>query len=167
MNTLEGREDGINLLDLSADVPAQIGAVGETMLAGRYQRELSANSADRRNGMLDAQQSTLREAIEFLGQTQLMAPSRDRFAQLPDQLHVDRFGDARIEIGNAVAPGVINTDMSSFAKTDAGRDYTLGLQALQRIGEPEDVGPVVAFLASDAARWITGDTLRVDGGSKL
>lgn len=68
---------------------------------------------------------------------------------------------------NAVAPGVINTDMSSFAKTDAGRDHTLGLQALQRIGEPDDVGPVVAFLASDAARWITGDTLRVDGGSKL
>jgi len=59
---------------------------------------------------------------------------------------------------NAVAPGVINTDMSSFAKTDAGRDYTLGMQALQRIGEAEDVGPVVAFLASDAARWITGET---------
>jgi 3-oxoacyl-[acyl-carrier protein] reductase len=68
---------------------------------------------------------------------------------------------------NAVAPGVINTDMSSFARTDAGRDYTLGMQALQRIGEAEDVGPVVAFLASDAARWVTGDTLRVDGGSKL
>jgi 3-oxoacyl-[acyl-carrier protein] reductase len=68
---------------------------------------------------------------------------------------------------NAVAPGVINTDMSSFARTEAGRDFTLGLQALKRIGEAEDVGPVVAFLASDAARWITGDTLRVDGGSKL
>src|SRR6266436_7308090 len=64
---------------------------------------------------------------------------------------------------NAVEPGVINTDMSSFARTNTGRDYTLGMQALQRIGEAEDVGPVVAFLASDAARWITGDTLRVDG----
>ncbi|HTU55479.1 MAG TPA: SDR family oxidoreductase [Acetobacteraceae bacterium] len=68
---------------------------------------------------------------------------------------------------NAVAPGVINTDMSSFARTDEGRAFTLGMQALQRIGEAGDVGPVVAFLASDAARWITGDTLRVDGGSKL
>jgi NAD(P)-dependent dehydrogenase (short-subunit alcohol dehydrogenase family) len=68
---------------------------------------------------------------------------------------------------NGVAPGVINTDMSSFARTDSGREYTLGMQALQRIGEPEDVGPVVAFLASDAARWITGETVRVDGGSKL
>lgn len=68
---------------------------------------------------------------------------------------------------NAVAPGVINTDMSSFARTDGGRAFTLGMQALQRVGEPDDVGPVVAFLASGAARWITGDTLRVDGGSKL
>jgi NAD(P)-dependent dehydrogenase (short-subunit alcohol dehydrogenase family) len=68
---------------------------------------------------------------------------------------------------NAVAPGVINTDMSSFARTDEGRAFTLSLQALQRVGEADDVGPVVAFLASDAARWISGDTLRVDGGSKL
>jgi NAD(P)-dependent dehydrogenase (short-subunit alcohol dehydrogenase family) len=41
------------------------------------------------------------------------------------------------------------------------------MQALKRIGQPADVGPVVAFLASDEARWITGDTIRVDGGSKL
>ena len=68
---------------------------------------------------------------------------------------------------NAVAPGVVDTDMSSFAKTDAGRDYTLGMQALQRIARPDDIGGVVAFLASDVARWISGDTLRVDGGSKL
>jgi len=68
---------------------------------------------------------------------------------------------------NAVAPGVINTDMSSFARTEEGRTFTLSIQALQRVGQADDVGPVVAFLASDAARWITGDTLRVDGGSKL
>jgi 3-oxoacyl-[acyl-carrier protein] reductase len=68
---------------------------------------------------------------------------------------------------NAVAPGVVETDMSSFAKTDAGRDFTLSLQALKRIAQPDDIGEVIAFLASDAARWITGDTIRVDGGSKL
>ena len=68
---------------------------------------------------------------------------------------------------NAIAPGVINTDMSSFVKSKEGRAFALGIQALQRIGEPTDVGPVVAFLGSDAARWITGDTVRVDGGSKL
>jgi 3-oxoacyl-[acyl-carrier protein] reductase len=43
----------------------------------------------------------------------------------------------------------------------------LGIQALKRMALPDDIGAAVAFLASDAARWITGDALRVDGGSKL
>jgi len=68
---------------------------------------------------------------------------------------------------NAVAPGVIDTDMSNFAKTEAGREATLGMQSLKRIGKPEDVADVVAFLASDKARWITGASIPVDGGSKL
>jgi 3-oxoacyl-[acyl-carrier protein] reductase len=68
---------------------------------------------------------------------------------------------------NAVAPGVIDTDMSNFTKTEAGREAALGMQALKRIGKPEDVADVVAFLASDAARWITGAGIPVDGGSKL
>lgn len=83
---------------------------------------------------------------------------------------VKHFASALGERGirvNAVAPGVVETDMSSFAKTDAGRDFTLGMQALKRVAQPDDLGGVVAFLASDAARWITGDTIRVDGGSKL
>ena len=68
---------------------------------------------------------------------------------------------------NAVAPGVIDTDMSNFTKTEGGREVALGMQALKRIGKPEDVADVVAFLASDAARWITGASIPVDGGSKL
>ena len=68
---------------------------------------------------------------------------------------------------NAVAPGVVETDMSNFTKTEAGREITLGMQALKRVAQPEDIAPAVAFLASDDARWITGDTVHVDGGSKL
>ena len=68
---------------------------------------------------------------------------------------------------NAVAPGVVDTDMSSFTKTEAGREATLGMQALKRVAQPDDIGGAVAFLASPEARWITGDTLHVDGGSKL
>ena len=68
---------------------------------------------------------------------------------------------------NAVAPGVIDTGMSNFTKTEAGREMTLGMQALQRLGKAEDVADVVAFVASDAARWITGASIPVDGGSKL
>jgi 3-oxoacyl-[acyl-carrier protein] reductase len=68
---------------------------------------------------------------------------------------------------NAVAPGIVQTDMSNFTKTDTGRDFTLSIQALKRVAEPDDIGGVIAFLASDQARWVTGDTIRVDGGSKL
>jgi 3-oxoacyl-[acyl-carrier protein] reductase len=68
---------------------------------------------------------------------------------------------------NAVAPGVIDTDMSNFTKTEEGRTAVIGMQALKRIGQPTDVASVIAFLASDEARWITGDTIAVDGGSKL
>jgi 3-oxoacyl-[acyl-carrier protein] reductase len=68
---------------------------------------------------------------------------------------------------NAVAPGVIDTDMSKFARSEEGRAYTLGMQAMQRIGRPDDVADLVTFIASDAARWITGETLEASGGSKL
>ena len=68
---------------------------------------------------------------------------------------------------NAIAPGVIDTEMSSFTKTEAGREVALEMQALKRIGKAEDVADVVAFLASNAARWITGASIPVDGGSKL
>jgi 3-oxoacyl-[acyl-carrier protein] reductase len=83
---------------------------------------------------------------------------------------VKHFASALGERGirvNAVAPGVVETDMSNFARTDAGRDFTLGMQALKRVAQPDDIGDVVAFLASPDARWVNDDTVRVDGGSKL
>jgi 3-oxoacyl-[acyl-carrier protein] reductase len=83
---------------------------------------------------------------------------------------VKHFASALGERGirvNAVAPGVVATDMSNCTKTDAGRDMTLGMQALKHIAQPDDIAGAVAFLASDNARWVTGDTLHVDGGSKL
>ncbi len=68
---------------------------------------------------------------------------------------------------NAVAPGVVDTDMSNFTKTEEGRDRALSMQALKRLATPEDIAGAMVFLASDDARWITGETMRVDGGSKL
>jgi NAD(P)-dependent dehydrogenase (short-subunit alcohol dehydrogenase family) len=68
---------------------------------------------------------------------------------------------------NAVAPGVVPTEKSNLTKTEAGRDFTLGMQALKRLATPEEIAAAITFLASDQAQWITGDTLRVDGGSKL
>jgi 3-oxoacyl-[acyl-carrier protein] reductase len=68
---------------------------------------------------------------------------------------------------NAVAPGLIETDMPNMTKTEEGRATILGMQALKKIAQPSDVASVVAFLASDEARWITGDIIYVDGGSRL
>lgn len=76
------------------------------------------------------------------------------------------FGARGIRV-NAVAPGVVPTDMSNFTKTDAGRELTLSIQTFKRLAQPDDIAAAVAFLASDQARWITGDILHVDGGSKL
>jgi 3-oxoacyl-[acyl-carrier protein] reductase len=83
---------------------------------------------------------------------------------------VKHFAASRGERGirvNAVAPGVVDTDMSNFTKTEEGRDRALSMQALKRLATPEDIAGAMVFLASDDARWITGETMRVDGGSKL
>jgi len=68
---------------------------------------------------------------------------------------------------NAVAPGVVETDMSNFTKTEAGRDVTLDMQALKRLAQPDDIAPAVVFLASDDARWITGSFVDATGGTLL
>ena len=68
---------------------------------------------------------------------------------------------------NAVAPGVVETDMSNFTKIESGRAYALGMQTLKRLAQPDDISGVVAFLASEEARWITSEVIHVDGGSKL
>ncbi len=64
---------------------------------------------------------------------------------------------------NAVAPGLIETAMTE-KMPDAAREYLLKQTALGRAGKPEDVSGVVRFLCSDAAGYITGQTLVVDGG---
>ncbi len=64
---------------------------------------------------------------------------------------------------NVVAPGFIETAMTTDISA-AAREHYLKNIALGRAGSPEDVAPVVTFLASDAARYVTGQTVVVDGG---
>ena len=64
---------------------------------------------------------------------------------------------------NTVAPGFIDTDMTR-ALPDAQRDALVGQIPLARLGEPQDIAQAVVFLCSDAAAYITGETLHVNGG---
>jgi 3-oxoacyl-[acyl-carrier protein] reductase len=64
---------------------------------------------------------------------------------------------------NAVAPGLIETAMTEKMPV-AAREFLIKQAALGRAGTPEDVGKVVAFLCSDDAGFVTGQTLVVDGG---
>jgi len=64
---------------------------------------------------------------------------------------------------NAVAPGIVKTRFSRLL-WEMDEEGAAGLHPLNRLGEVEDVAAAVVFLASDAASWITGVTLPVDGG---
>lgn len=64
---------------------------------------------------------------------------------------------------NTVAPGFIDTDMTRELTEDQ-KNLMLTQIALGRLGQPEEIAAVVGFLASDAASYITGDTLHVNGG---
>ena len=74
------------------------------------------------------------------------------------------FGPKNVRI-NAILPGVIKTD---FAKAlwdnPAIHKATIEATSLKRIGDPEDISGVAVFLASDAAKYVTGTSLVVDGG---
>ncbi len=67
---------------------------------------------------------------------------------------------------NAVAPGTIATDLARQAvlTSEAARQKILSRTPMKRLGEPEEVAQAVAFLASDAASYITGEILTIDGG---
>lgn len=65
---------------------------------------------------------------------------------------------------NAIAPGPVNTELFTEGKSEEQIEGLKKLIGLGRIGEPEDIANVIEFLVSDKSQWITGQTIRVNGG---
>jgi len=65
---------------------------------------------------------------------------------------------------NAVAPGPVNTELFTVGKTEEQISAIANMNSFGRLGEPEDISKVVLFLSSQESQWITGQTIRVNGG---
>jgi NAD(P)-dependent dehydrogenase (short-subunit alcohol dehydrogenase family) len=89
------------------------------------------------------------------------AATKAALVQLTKQLAAELAPGVRV---NAVAPGIVKTDMARVLWEDK-EDALAGRLPLRRLGEPADVAAGVHFLVSDAASWVTGHTLVIDGGA--
>lgn len=77
------------------------------------------------------------------------------------------YGPAGVRV-NTVSGGPIDTDsLRAFTTYEQMKDASIRLSPARRMGQPEDIADVVGFLCTDGARWITGQTLVVDGGFSL
>lgn len=90
------------------------------------------------------------------------AATKGAVEQLTRQL-AKEFGPRDIVI-NCVAPGQVATDLFLNGKSEETIDSYRRMNAFGRLGEPEDIANAIELLVSDKSRWITGQTLRVNGG---
>jgi NAD(P)-dependent dehydrogenase (short-subunit alcohol dehydrogenase family) len=94
------------------------------------------------------------------------AISKAAEAQLARNLAVE-WGARGIRV-NSIAPGVVKTDFAKALYENPKAAATVAhMTCLKRLGEPEDIAGVAVFLASDAARYITGQFILVDGGASI
>ncbi|MDP4087079.1 MAG: SDR family oxidoreductase [Bacillota bacterium] len=90
------------------------------------------------------------------------AATKGAVEQITRQL-AKEFGPRGITI-NAIAPGPVRTELFTEGKTEEQIETIANMNAFRRLGEPRDISNVVEFLVSEKSQWITGQTIRVNGG---
>lgn len=90
------------------------------------------------------------------------AATKGAVEQISRQL-AKEFGPKNITI-NTLSPGPVRTELFSADKTEEQMAAIAKMNAFGRLGEPEDIANVISFLVSDQSGWVTGQTLRVNGG---
>ena len=136
----------------------------ETNLFGTYNycRAVAQQMLYQRSGSIVNLSST---AAEFASRGQVnYAASKGGINGLTHAM-AKEFAPRKVRV-NAVAPGMIETDMSQVVRNLAG-DRIKEVIPMKRIGRPEEIAEVVTFLVSDAASYLTGQVIRVDGGLSL
>jgi NAD(P)-dependent dehydrogenase (short-subunit alcohol dehydrogenase family) len=106
-------------------------------------------------------------AAAFIG-----SPERPAYAMAKSAIcalvrHIaSRWGKEGIR-ANAVAPGLVLTEDARSSLSQESRDHALQVTRSPRLGMPEDIAAMVAYLASDDGSWINGQIISVDGGAVL
>lgn len=108
------------------------------------------------------------------GLTRIIYPGYSAYASMKGAIETltkyqaKEFGERKIKV-NVVAPGAIETDFGGGTVRDneAVNQHIASVTALGRVGLPDDIGPVVAFLCSEEARWVNGQRIEVSGGQAL
>jgi NAD(P)-dependent dehydrogenase (short-subunit alcohol dehydrogenase family) len=106
-------------------------------------------------------------AAAFLGEPERPSYAMGKSALTALVRHIaSRWGKEGIR-ANMVAPGLVLTDAARSSLTPEFRDYALRGARSPRLGQPEDIAAMVAFLASADAEWINGQVISVDGGASM
>jgi NAD(P)-dependent dehydrogenase (short-subunit alcohol dehydrogenase family) len=106
-------------------------------------------------------------AAAFIGEPERPAYAMGKSALTALVRHIaSRWGKQGIR-ANAIAPGLVLTEGVQANLTPEFRDYAMRGTRSGRLGRPEDIAAMVAFLASDDGEWINGQTISVDGGASM
>jgi len=107
------------------------------------------------------------------GVTRIAFPEKAAYAMTKGALNIltlelaKTLGRRNITV-NSLAPGFTETDMAADVLSDVqGREFASSISALNRVGQPDDIADVAAFLASHDGRWVTGQYIDATGGARL